>query len=261
MAQHLTIRLMTYNVLDGGVGREAAINEVIRAATPEVVVVQEVTQAVVSESIAERLGMKHCLAQGREQHVKVGLLSHLPILASHSHRLSRVGAQCLEATIQLTDSQVLTLYGLHLMPFYPWFFEWWRVRQIRNLLLHIHRAAPGPHLLAGDFNAIAPGDTPLLDAAPVFVRAQLWFQMGFILRHALKLLLDAGYVDCFRALHPHENGLTLPSPNPTVRLDYIFADQLLANYLRKCRVLAQPESVKIASDHLPVLAEFVWVTK
>ncbi len=35
---------MTYNVLNGGAGREAAIVEVIRTATPDVVVVPEVRQ-------------------------------------------------------------------------------------------------------------------------------------------------------------------------------------------------------------------------
>ncbi len=76
------------------------------------------------------------------------------------------------------------------------------------------------------------------------------------MRRALRPLLDAGYVDCFRALHPHDDGFTLPAPDPKVRLDYVFADPALSPALRECRVVTQPDAARIASDHLPVLAEF-----
>jgi endonuclease/exonuclease/phosphatase family metal-dependent hydrolase len=253
-----TFRLMTYNILDGGVGREAAVIEVIQAAAPDVVVVQEVMQPAVLEQMAAALGMTHCLAQGPTWGRKVGLLSRLPILACRSHHLWGAGRHCLEVSIRVLDARSLTLYGLHLMPYHSWFFEWLRGQEIRYLLQHIRGVAPGPHLLAGDFNAIAPGDRARLDIAPLWVKAQLWFQLGRVLRRALKPLLDAGYVDCFRALHPGEDGFTLPSLDPTVRLDYIFADPTLGPYLHRCRVVTEPEAVNVVSDHLPVLAEFEW---
>jgi endonuclease/exonuclease/phosphatase family metal-dependent hydrolase len=53
----LNLRLLTYNILDGGVGREAAISEVIRAAAPDVVVLQEVMQPLLLERIAATLDM------------------------------------------------------------------------------------------------------------------------------------------------------------------------------------------------------------
>ncbi len=254
----MTLRLMTYNVLDGGVRREDAIIEVIRVVAPDVVVLQEVMQPVVLERIAATLDMGHILARGPEWGRKVGLLSRLPLVASGSQRVWWAGRHCLEASIQLPGGQMITIYGLHLTPFHTWFFEWWRGQEIRGLLRHIRQAAPGPHLLAGDFNAIAPGDRARLDGAPLWVRAQLWFQMGRVLRRALKPLLEAGYVDCFRALHPQENGFTLPPSDPAVRLDYVFADPTLSAYLGACRVVTEPEAVKVASDHLPVLAEFEW---
>jgi exonuclease III len=82
--------------------------------------------------------------------------------------------------------------------------------------------------------------------------------MGRVLRRALKPLSDAGYVDCFRALHPHDEGFTLPAFHPSVRLDYVFAGPALSVHVRACRVVTEPEAVKVASDHLPVLAEFEW---
>ncbi len=129
---------------------------------------------------------------------------------------------------------------------------------MRALLRHIRHATPGRHLLAGDFNAVAPEDRASLARAPLWVRAQTWFQLGRVPRRALKPLLEAGYVDCFREMHPEEDGFTLPSTDPQVRLDYVFAAPPLAGALSGCRVVAEPTVATSASDHLPVLAEFGW---
>jgi exodeoxyribonuclease-3 len=252
----LNFRLLTYNILDGGVGREAAIGQVIRAAAPDVVVMQEVMRPSLLERIAATLDMTPYLAPGPEQGRKVGLLSRLPVLAVHPHRPWGTWRPWLEAFLQLPGGQTLTIYGLHLVAFHPWFCEVWRAWELRGLLGHIRRRAPGPHVIAGDFNAVAPGDQARFEAAPLWVKAQLWLQAGRVLRRALKLLLAAGYVDCFRALHPGEHGFTLPAQRPSIRLDYIFADPALAPHLRACRVVSEPAAVKTASDHLPVLAEF-----
>ena len=72
------------------------------------------------------------------------------------------------------------------------------------------------------------------------------------------MLLDAGYIDCFRELHPEEDGFTLPSVYPQVRLDYVFAASPLKDAVRECRVITSPKVVTSASDHLPVVTEFGW---
>jgi endonuclease/exonuclease/phosphatase family metal-dependent hydrolase len=252
----MTFRLMTYNILDGGAGREAALTEVIRTAAPDMVIMPEVMQPAALERMASDLGMVWCTARGPERGRKVGALSRLPILGWRSLRSRWTWRECVEISVRLPGGQPLTIYGLHLVAFHSWLFEWWRIQEARGLLEHIRRAAPGPHLLAGDFNAIAPGDRAVWEGAPPWVRAQLWFQAGRVLHYALRTLLEAGYVDCFRVLHPHDDGFTLPAPDPKVRLDYVFADQVLSPALRECRVVAQPAAVKTASDHLPVLAEF-----
>jgi exonuclease III len=97
-----------------------------------------------------------------------------------------------------------------------------------------------------------------LAQAPLWVKAQAWFQLGSIPRWALGMLLNAGYVDCFRELHPEEDGFTLPSVDPQVRLDYVFAAPPLNDALRECQVITAPKAVTSASDHLPVLTEFGW---
>jgi len=102
----------------------------------------------------------------------------------------------------------------------------------------------------------APKAGASLAGAPLWVRAQTWFQLGRVPRRALRLLLDAGYVDCFREMRPREDGFTLPSTGPRVRLDYVFAAPALAGALSGCRVVTEPAVAASASDHLPVMAEF-----
>ncbi len=252
----MTFRLMTYNILDGGAGREAALIEVIRAAAPDVVVMPEVMQPAALERMASELDMVQCLVRGPDRGRKVGVLSRLPVVGWRSLRSRWTWRECVEVSVRLPSGRPLTVYGLHLVAYHTWLFEAWRIQELRGILEHSRRAAPGLHLLAGDFNAIAPGDRVVWQATPLWVSAQLWFQAGRVLRWALRPLLDAGYVDCFRALHPHDDGFTLPAADPKVRLDYVFADPALSSALRACRVVTQPDAVKIASDHLPVLAEF-----
>jgi len=228
----VTMRLLTYNILKGGHEREAEIVEAIEYVAPDVVVVQEVLDADNFQQIATALGMSPYLAQSQSRlPLRVGLLSKLPVLDFRTLHLWPLWPSCLQATVRLANGDSLTVFGLHLAAYYPWFLERWRMHQLRALLRYIHRTAPGMHLLAGDFNTIAPGDRASLAEAPLWVKAQAWFQLGYIPRWTLRSLLDAGYVDCFRKLHPKEDGFTLPSPHPQVRLDYVFATPpLLAEF-------------------------------
>ncbi len=77
-------------------------------------------------------------------------------------------------------------------------------------------------------------------------------------RGGIDLLLKAGYVDCFRALHPHEPGCTWPSALPAGRIDFIFASPDLAQRLRVSEVIGEGEGMSgdEASDHLAISAVF-----
>src|SRR5919112_3540894 len=154
------MRLLTYNILKGGQTRVVEIMEVIQSVALDVVVVQEVLEVDHFQQIATALGMSPYLAhsQGRLP-LRVGLLSRLPVLDFHTLHLWPVWPGCLQATVQLANGLYLTVFGLHLAAYYPWFLEWWRVHQIRTLLRYLRRAAPGLHLLVGDFNTIAPGES------------------------------------------------------------------------------------------------------
>jgi exonuclease III len=73
-------------------------------------------------------------------------------------------------------------------------------------------------------------------------------------------LLEAGYADCFRRLHPRATGYTCATWMPAARVDYVFADPLMAAHLKRCEVVGgrrwPDREATIASDHHPLVAEF-----
>ncbi|TMC18526.1 MAG: hypothetical protein E6J34_16970 [Chloroflexi bacterium] len=77
-------------------------------------------------------------------------------------------------------------------------------------------------------------------------------------RGSIRKLLDANYVDCFRHMDPQSWGFTCPAAAPAGRIDFIFADPLLAQRLEGCYEIREGDGVagNQASDHLAVAAEF-----
>lgn len=77
-------------------------------------------------------------------------------------------------------------------------------------------------------------------------------------RGCMKLLPEAGYVDTYRKKHPGEWGFTCPAAAPAGRIDYIFADPVLAQRLEACSEVVEGNGLpgSGASDHLAVAATF-----
>lgn len=77
-------------------------------------------------------------------------------------------------------------------------------------------------------------------------------------RGGIDLLHKAGYIDCFRAVHPCKQGFTWPAPLPSGPVDFIFACEQQARFLQDCDVIVEGEGIHgdKASDHLPVFADF-----
>ena len=108
------------------------------------------------------------------------------------------------------------------------------------------------HVLAGDLNALRPGD-PV--GTPPAGEARRGDAVDGAPRVAIRRMLEAGYIDCFRRLHPRRRGFTYPSQWPWLRLDYIFASPRLAPYVDRCDVI-DTRLARRASDHLPIWASF-----
>ncbi len=252
------MRLLTYNIREGGVGRAEAIAEVIAAARPDVVALQEARDPVVVERIAAVAGFPFWGA--RRTH-STGFLSRVPVLGHEWRHPPRTRHPLLE--VSLADG-LPRLFVLHLRAWFSRWTEQRRARELRGLLdgireqLERERHAFAFHVLAGDFNALAPAERFDPSPMPAWIRGMIWLSGRDIARSTIAMMKADGYVDAWRTLHPdaeHEPGHTFPVWHPHVRLDYVFTPAEYASRLIGCEVRGTPDAVRTASDHLPVLVE------
>jgi len=248
------LRILAYNLYYGGTDRLEAIQQVLAHARADVITLTEADDPEVVATLAERLALNHIWAEGSgDRHIAT--LSRLPILEWQIYNRPPLTQAVLETKLELSDRTV-SVFNVHFLPYLLLPFEIRRWQAVGKLLEVIRARQPGPHLIVGDLNAIAPGDRVLQRRNPARMRRVMALQLGLIFRLALPRLLKAGYVDCFRRLHPEEDGFTWMPGNLTTRYDYILASPEVAPALQSCRVVDELEAVNVASDHLPLLAEF-----
>jgi endonuclease/exonuclease/phosphatase family metal-dependent hydrolase len=250
----VTFRLLSYNIRYGGSGREAALAGVIRACEPDLVVLQEATRPAVVGALAEQCGMAEWGAQPR---TSLGYLSRHPTSRHAWLRPPRSRHAFLEIHPAGTDFHV---FGVHLSAVHAAWTERRRLRELGSLLDAVRAHDRGFHLLVGDFNTLAPGELLDLRKLPHRLRALVWLSGGRIRWRTVQAVLNAGYVDAFRRLHPVDPGLTFPVRDPHVRLDYVFLSAGHSDRLVACEVVHHPAAAT-ASDHLPLLAEISGVTR
>lgn len=246
----MTFRLLTYNICRGGVDRAPRLARVIDACRPDVVLLQEATVPAVVEQVAAAAGMAEWRSFPGQSlaYVARAKIAHAEWIRP---RVSR------HAFLEIVPSgEPMRLFGVHLSAVHAAWTERRRVMELRALLASVARHQQGMHVLAGDFNTLAP-DQPLdTSRLPLRLRPLVWLSGGRIKWRTIQTVLDAGYADAFRTRHPTDGGLTLPANDPHVRLDYIFVPLVFANRIAACDVITSADA-RTASDHLPVLAEFV----
>jgi exodeoxyribonuclease-3 len=246
---------MTYNIREGATGREAAVLEVLHAAQPDVIVMQEVLDRSSAQYFADALGLSLTFADSNARTRNVALLSRYPVIAAESFHPFPLLRTLLLATIALPRGPQLNLFGLHLGMIH----DVWRTYELSVILKRIDAHAATYRtpfaLLTGDFNAAAPGDRVQLEGLPLVYGAVLAMQFRYAPRMALRRIKHAGYLDCYRTCHQYEDGFTLPTFHPSVRLDYFFANDTLADRLRKCEVIRSSVGAT-ASDHYPLVVDF-----
>ena len=213
------------------------IEHVIRAERPDAVALLEANDQPAAVGLAGRLGMELVYGEANSPYA-VGWLSALPVVAATNHRLP-----ILEKTLLEIDLGDVRLFSTHLRA----------GRTERDAELRTAEAAaildaigPGDCLLVGDLNAVNPTDeigTPPPEEA-----------LEFVAQKSVELFLDAGFVDCYRRLHPAERGWTYLTWHPWARLDYVLARGELARRMSSCDVVTGDDE-RSASDHFPVVAE------
>ncbi len=228
----------------------------------------------------------------------LAVLSRRPILHTHVYTRPAFDRKyLLEVQIEDENGSPLTVFVIHQRSKFEKGAQSNHLRRAEvQEILHILAAYQDqPHLIMGDFNSLAPGDplhasqllrstvhkkknkvkslktrsrgklrrTLLRQAVSVLVNNTIG---GFIIdkvaphymRGGIDLLLQAGYVDCFRQANPDALGFTCPAINPSGRIDFIFASPELAPRLSKSAVVSSVSGIQVheASDHLAVHADF-----
>lgn len=236
------VRVVTYNThkcrgIDGRI-RPERIVEVLREIDADIVALQEVMcregrRRVDNQAqyVAEELGLQHA-ELGENRRYRGGaygnlLLSRLPIHNARNHDLSVVGRErrgCLRTDIRLADDSVLHLFNVHLGT--ALFERRIQTREISRRQIFTNPELGGRRIILGDFNEWTR-DLPSEYLAQHFESANS------------------------RIEDPRKR--TFPGFLPFLALDYIYFDrgmQLEDVTVHRSRMAL------VASDHLPLVAEF-----
>jgi endonuclease/exonuclease/phosphatase family metal-dependent hydrolase len=260
-----------------------AITGIVREVKPDLLGIQEADDEAAVAKLADATGMDYVYGKANTIH-HVAFLSRFPIVRSHNHPHPGILRKTmLEAHVLLPNETELMLFVAHLNATATIGGERRRVREMDAVLDSIGTRSDLPHLLFGDCNAIAPGDTLVFKRLTAHYTNRMtkadmgnrrrerqvtfgaWLDRStrnglitsetLLPRHLVRHVLEAGYTDCFRFLHPDDPGYTFPAPDPAIRIDYVFAPPSMRERLLCCEVVDLPASA-IASDHRPLVARF-----
>lgn len=252
------MRFLTYNIREGGIGRAEQLAEVIRDSRADFVALQEARDPPTVERIAALAGFP---AFGARPMNSTGFLSRVPVLDFAWRHPPRTRHALLE--VSLADGMP-RVFVLHLRAWFSRWSEQQRARELRGLLEGIRQQllreenAFAFHVLAGDFNALAPGERFDPSPMPAWIRGMVWLSGRDIARSTIELMRAGGYLDAWRTMHPDVEqapGYTFPVWHPHVRLDYVFTPAAYADRFRRCEVRRTPDAARTASDHFPLLVE------
>lgn len=265
------MRVLTYNVhgwqKPGDGPNVDLVAEVIAATAADLVGLNEVfhpdggSAPAALERLAAQTGMHYAFGATQPadplKYPPYGnaLLSRWPIMAHAAHHLAPAVSYgkrgLLECRVAAPVLGPLTVYITHL----DHRSEQIRLDQWSAANTWLLRDRNRPHLLLGDFNALAETDYPDQAARERLAAYQAergWPTPAFdLVGHVVR----AGYVDAFVAAgHPAGAGATFPADAPERRIDYIFVPSAWGEVLKSCAP-AVMGPVAVVSDHLPVLAE------
>jgi endonuclease/exonuclease/phosphatase family metal-dependent hydrolase len=266
------LRVLTYNIHGWRDAYEqidvARLARIVAASQADIVALNEVFHPLAPpgetrpalDLLAEMLGMEVAFGVALTPQFAFAplasygnaLLTRYPLLAHAGHHLTPVEGHeqrgLLEVRVLLPDGITpFSVYVTHL----DHLSEAVRVQQLAAVFQWTIRDRDRPHLILGDFNALAPGDFSEDPAA--LEEMQSSAALGRPAMQGMDVvprMLRRGYVDG-QAI---ESEPTFPADHPQVRIDYIWLSAALAPELRWCRRWTTEETA-VASDHLPVLAE------
>ena len=161
---HMT-RVLSYNIQSGGTYRTDKLATIIEATRADIIGLTEATDPQVAEELAQKLGMHLSMSGEANHHTDwhVVLLSRLPVKDIQAHVRPDILTKqhLLEVTFEENNGNLLTVFVVHLTAnFYKGSVSN-RIRQteMQEILRTMAARQGTPHLLMGDFNAVAPGES------------------------------------------------------------------------------------------------------
>jgi exonuclease III len=253
------VRIVSYNILDGGEGRADPLAEVVEAQRADLVTLVEADCDAVVERIAKRLKMEYLHVEGKRHGAAILVRGNILESVNHSVLRETLTDCVLEATVSIAW-QEWTVAAVHLHPHGKLENETVREKEIAEILdiFAPRRAEKRVHLLAGDFNANSPVQVIDVEKVKPRTKEDMAANGGVLPRTAIQKLLDAGYVDTYHARHPWDAAKTgsFTTQFPGQRVDYIFAYGVETGQIKEARI-EQDRLAKYASDHFPVTAEIL----
>lgn len=254
------MRIVSYNILDGGIGRADPIGEVIAAQRADVIVLVEADDVDVVDRLVRRFKMDFVHAPGRGHGVAV--LSRWTIVSSINHALVQPDAprSLVEVTVQTPGGSELPILALHLHARATEDDETARQHEMACVLRVAHdwRTNGVPHLLVGDFNSNAPAQQ--IDPMRCKSSTQkAWHANGEkIPRRVIQNILDHGYIDTLRASRAHDadSMASFTTHEPGQRVDYVFAHGIDGTLIEDAWI-EQDRLAQFASDHYPVGVQII----
>jgi endonuclease/exonuclease/phosphatase family metal-dependent hydrolase len=253
------MRLMSYNILDGGEGRADPLGEVIEAQKPDVVVLVESDDPTVVDRNAKRLRMEHVTGKGAKHSVTIMTKWTIVQSINHAKLAGKDFEACLlEATVKTPKGDTWPIGAVHLHAHARESDEDVRVKQL-DLVLRIferYRKANVPHLICGDFNSNAPTQHIDLAVAHPTTSREAEAQDGKVPRRAVEMIRSAGYIDLLHEFDPHwaDTTGTFTTRHPQQRVDYVFGFDVPRRRLKQAWI-EQDRLAKFASDHFPIGVE------
>jgi len=253
------MRIVSYNILEGGVGRADPLAEILLAQRADIVALVEADDPGVVDRIASRLKMDYIHATAGRTGAALLSRYHIVETIDHAALAKPVGKALLEAVVSSPDSGQWTVGVVHLTHGAYQANEQQRQQELAVVLdiFAEHRRTNRPHLLVGDFNANAPYQQIDPERCKPSTR-QAWHANGQqIPRRVVQMLLDAGYIDALYAVDPGgaSTAASFTTLYPGQRVDYIFVFSGSAAAKITRAWIEQDRLAKYASDHFPVGAE------
>jgi exodeoxyribonuclease-3 len=231
----------------------------IKANLPDVLLLQELKSPSFPADIFQPLGYNSASVT-QKAYNGVAILSRYPIETVSTSLLgdeADTHARFLEVTIQ--DIRIVNVYLPNGNPIGSEKFIYkleWMDRLLQQM--NAWRKTDLPTLVGGDYNVI-PEDIDCHKPAS-WMRDAL-FQPEPRARY--RALLELGYTDAFRSLHPGETGQftfwdyfrQAFENNRGIRIDHFLLSPALAERLQSCYIDKGPRQLERPSDHTPIVLE------